>query len=70
MTKKLTDTQLVTLSTASAREDGSVLPMSKTAKAKGKTLDAVLNKLVQLDLIEEHCFNFNAPSAVIARRDG
>lgn len=52
MNIKLSDTHLVILSAAAAREDKSVLPIPESVKARGKVLDAVLNKLLRLELIE------------------
>jgi len=48
---KLSDAQLVVLSTASQRDDRSVLPL--TLKHKGAAADKVLNSLLRSSLIEE-----------------
>ncbi len=48
---KLTDTQLVILSAACAREDGAVFPI--TASVKGGALNKVLQSLIAKRLIEE-----------------
>ena len=50
---KLTDLQLVLLSNAAAREDGMLLPPPKTVRARGKTLEKALAKLLRLGLVEE-----------------
>lgn len=50
---KLTDTQLVILSTAAQRGDGAVLPLPKSLKIKGGAVAAVLKSLVKRGLIEE-----------------
>lgn len=52
MTIKLSDTHLVILSTAAGRADRSVLPISENVRARSKVLDAVLTKLLRLELIE------------------
>ena len=48
---KLTDTQLVVLSAAAARDDQSVLPLPKSLK--GGAVTKVLNALLTRDLIEQ-----------------
>ena len=55
MTKKprLTDLQLVLLSSAAQRPDGMLLPPPETIRAKGKTLERSLTKMLGLGLIEE-----------------
>jgi hypothetical protein len=55
MTKKprLTDLHLVLLSSAAQRPDGMLLPPPETTRAKGKTLERSLTKLLGLGLIEE-----------------
>jgi hypothetical protein len=55
MTKKprLTDLQLVLLSSAAARADGMLLPPPESVRARGKTLDKTLTKLLRLGLVEE-----------------
>lgn len=51
---KLTDTQLVILSTAAARDDGAVLPLPDSLKIKGGAVTSVLKSLLKKDLIAEH----------------
>ncbi len=55
MTKKprLTDLQLVLLSSAAQRSDCMLLPPPESIRAKGKTLARCLTKLLDLGLIEE-----------------
>ncbi len=55
MTKspKLTDLDLVLLSAAAQRADGMVLPPPETVRARGKTLEKALAKLLRLALVEE-----------------
>jgi hypothetical protein len=55
MTKKprLTDLQLVLLSSAAQRPDGMLLPTPETIRARGKTLERSLTKLLDLGLVEE-----------------
>ena len=55
MTKKpkLTDLQLVLLSSAAARPDGMPLPPPESIRARGKTLEKALAKLLDLGLVEE-----------------
>ena len=55
MTKKprLTDLQLVLLSSAAQRSDGMLLPPSESIRAKGKILERSLAKMLGLCLIEE-----------------
>lgn len=50
---KLTDTQLVILSTASARDDGAILPLPDTLRIKGGAVTSVLTSLLKKDLIAE-----------------
>ncbi len=52
-TPKLTDLQLVLLSSAAARPDGMLLPPPESVRARGKTLDKTLTKLLGLGLVEE-----------------
>ncbi|MFK8035137.1 MAG: DUF3489 domain-containing protein [Hyphomicrobiales bacterium] len=52
MTIKLSDKHLVILSTAAGRADRLVLPISENVRARGKVFDAVLTKLLRLELIE------------------
>ncbi len=50
---KLTDTQLVILSAAAARDDGNILPLADTLKIKGSAVAAVLKSLLKKGLIAE-----------------
>ena len=50
---KLTDTQLVILSAASARKDGALFPLPKSLKHNKGALTAVLKSLLQKGLINE-----------------
>jgi len=49
---KLSDAQAVILSAASQRQDGAVLPLPKTLKIKGGTVDKVLGSLKAKGLID------------------
>ena len=49
----LTDTHLVILSTAAAREDGTVLPLAASLKLKGGAVTATLNSLLKKGLLAE-----------------
>lgn len=51
---KLSDTQLVILSAAAARDDGAVLPLPDSLNIKGGAVTSVLNSLLKKDLIVEH----------------
>src|SRR5262249_40706746 len=50
---KLTDTQLIILSTAGHRDDGLVLPLPKSLKLQGTAVTHVLKGLLQKGLLEE-----------------
>jgi hypothetical protein len=50
---KLTDTQLVILSTASQRGDGAVLPLPKSVKLQGSAVNRVLKSLLKNALLDE-----------------
>jgi len=50
---KLTDTQLVILNAAAARESGAILPLSKSLKINKGTATSVLKGLLTKGLIEE-----------------
>jgi hypothetical protein len=50
---RLTDLQLVLLSSAAARPDGMLLPPPESIRARGKTLEKALTKLLGLGLVEE-----------------
>ncbi|MGH6825406.1 DUF3489 domain-containing protein [Methyloceanibacter sp.] len=52
-TAKLSDTQLVILSTAAKRDDGSLLPFPETLTAKGAALTKVVENLSKRKLVEE-----------------
>ena len=53
MAKKLTDTQLIILSTASQREDRAVLPLSDDIKLAGSVRTKSLQALIKRGVIEE-----------------
>ncbi len=50
---KLTDTRLVILSAAARRQDGTVLPLSKSLKIKGGAVTKTLEDLCKKGLLEE-----------------
>ncbi len=50
---KLTDTQLVILSAAAARDDGTILPLPDSLKIKGGAIAAVLKSLLKKKLVTE-----------------
>jgi hypothetical protein len=50
---KLTDTQLVILSAAAARDDGAVLPLPDSLKIRGGAIAAVLKSLLKKNLVAE-----------------
>jgi hypothetical protein len=52
-TPKLSDTQLVILSAAAKRDDGSLLPFPETLTAKGAALSKVIDTLCNRKLVEE-----------------
>ncbi len=52
-TPRLTDLQLVLLSSAAARPDSMLLPPPESIRARGKTLEKTLTKLLGLGLVEE-----------------
>ena len=52
-TVKLSDSQLVILSTAAQRDDGSLLPFPETLTAKGSALSRVIETLRKRKLVEE-----------------
>jgi len=52
-TAKLSDAQLVILSTAAQRDDGSLLPLPETLTAKGAALSKVVGTLCKRTLVEE-----------------
>jgi hypothetical protein len=57
-TAKLSDSQLVILSTAASRDDGSLLPFPETLTAKGAALSKVVETLCKRKLVEEkHAVN-------------
>ena len=59
---KLTDTQLVILSTASQRDGGTVHPLPKSPRAKGAALTKVLEGLLKKGLLQEKPAPRNAES--------
>ena len=50
---KLTDTQLIILSTAAQRDGGMVLPLPKSLKLRGAALNHVLDSLLKKNLLTE-----------------
>ena len=50
---KLTDTQLVILSTAAQRDDGASLPLPKSLKLQGGAVNHVLKSLLKKGLLDE-----------------
>ncbi len=50
---KLTDTQLVILSTAGQRDDGAALPLPKSIKLQGGAVNHVLKSLLNKGLFAE-----------------
>ena len=50
---KLTDTQLVILSTAAQRDDGAALPLPKSLKLQGGAVNHVLKSLLKKGLLAE-----------------
>ena len=58
---KLSDTQLVILSTAAQREDGSLLPFPETLTVKGAALSKVVETLSKRKLVEEKQIVNGAP---------
>jgi hypothetical protein len=57
---KLTDTQLVILSTAAQREDSAALPLPKSVKLQGGAINHVLKSLLNKDLLAEQPAGRNA----------
>jgi Protein of unknown function (DUF3489) len=57
---KLTDTQLIILSTAGQRDDGTVLPLPKSLKLQGGAVSHVLKSLVKKGLLDEQPAGNNA----------
>jgi cell division septation protein DedD len=57
---KLTDTQLVILSTASQRDDGAALPLPKSIKLQGSAVSRVLKSLMNKGLLAEQSAGNNA----------
>src|SRR5215813_6408673 len=57
---KLTDTQLITLSTAGQRDDGVVLPLPKSLKLQGGAVSHVLKNLLKKGLLDEQPTGDNA----------
>ena len=50
---KLNDTQVVILSTAARRANGTVLPVSAKLKVTSKTVRRTLNRMLEAGLVEE-----------------
>jgi hypothetical protein len=59
---KLTDTQLIILSTAGQRADGAALPLPKSVKRQGGTVNHVLKSL-----LNRACWPSNPPGAMLRR---
>jgi len=59
---KLTDTQLVVLSTAAQRDDGLALPLPKSLKLRGGAVDHVLKSLLNKRLLAEQPAGHDAPA--------
>jgi hypothetical protein len=57
---KLTDTQLIILSTAGQRDDGMVLPLPKSLKLQGGAVSHVLKSLLKKGLLDEQPGGNNA----------
>ena len=57
---KLTDTQLIILSTAGQRDDGTVLPLPKSLKLQGGAVSHVLKSLLKKGLLDEQPAGNNA----------
>jgi hypothetical protein len=57
---KLTDTQLIILSTAGQRDDGTVLPLPKSLKLQGGAVSHVLKSLLKKGLLDEQPGGNNA----------
>jgi hypothetical protein len=66
---RLSDLQLVLLSSAAARPDGMLLPPPESIRARGKTLDKTLTKLLGVGLVEE-CVAENPGQAWRTDSDG
>jgi DNA-binding MarR family transcriptional regulator len=50
---KLTDTQLIILSTAGQRDGGSALPLPKSVKLRGSAVNHVLKSLLKKGLLDD-----------------
>lgn len=57
---RLTDTQLIILSTAGRRDDGMVLPLPKSLKLQGGAVSHVLKSLLKKSLLDEQPAGSNA----------
>jgi hypothetical protein len=57
---KLTDTQLIILSTATQRDDGAALPLPKSLKLQGGVVSHVLKSLLKKGLLDEQPTRDNA----------
>jgi Protein of unknown function (DUF3489) len=66
---KLTDTQLIILSTAGRRDDGTALPLPKSLKLQDGAVSHVLKSLLKKGLLDEQAAGTNA-SAWRESKDG
>ena len=66
-TVKLSDSQLVILSTAAQRDDGSLLPLPETLTAKGSALSRVIETLRKRKLVEEKPTANGAPECAVMK---
>jgi hypothetical protein len=67
---KLSDTQLVILSAAAQRDDGSLLPFPETLTAKAAALSKIINTLCKRKLVEEKQVINGAPEWRRAEESG
>jgi len=66
---KLTDTQLIILSAAGQRDDGTVLPLPKSLKLRGGTVSQFLKRLLKKGLLDEQTTGHSA-AAWREKKDG
>jgi Protein of unknown function (DUF3489) len=66
---KLTDSQLIILSTAGQRDDGAALPLPKSLKLQGCAVDHVLKSLLNKRLLAEQAAEHSA-AALRESKDG
>lgn len=59
---KLSDTQLIIISNAAARDDCAVLPLPDTLKTKGGAAKASLKSLLKKGFIQEECVKADRPA--------